>query len=181
MTVAPKKVVSLSYELRLDHQDGEVIEKLTAESPLTFLFGSGGLLPKFEENLDGMNVGDEFDFKLESHEAYGDKKSDAIVDVPKSAFVIDGKIDENMLAIGTKIPMQDASGNKLTGVVQKVTDQSVTMDFNHPLAGNSLFFKGKITEIREATEEELHHGHVHSSCNCGDGCSDCGEEGGHCC
>ena len=84
-----------------------------------------------------------------------------------------------MLKQGNRIPMQDASGNKLTGIVKEVKDDTVVMDFNHPMAGNHLFFSGKIVEIREATHEELHHGHAHSSDNC-DGCSDCGGEGGHC-
>ena len=175
MLVNKEKVVSLTYELRLDTSDGEIIETLTSESPLTFLYGSGGLLPKFEENLAGLKVGDQFDFMLKSHEAYGDVKNEAIVDIPKAAFEINGKIDDSMLTIGNKIPMQDASGNKLTGSVLRVSDDTVTMDFNHPLAGNDLFFKGEITEIREATEEELHHGHAHYTGGC-EGCSDCGGE-----
>ncbi len=179
MIVAKEKVVSLTYELRLDNSEGEVIEALTPESPLTFLYGSGGLLPKFEENLAGLKVGDNFDFRLESSEAYGEIKNDAIVNIPKTAFEIDGKIDNKMLTLGNKIPMQDASGNKLVGFVQEVTDDKVTMDFNHPLAGSNLFFKGEIREVREATEEELHHGHANSPGNC-EGCSDCGGEGGHC-
>ena len=173
MIVSKEKVVSLIYELRLDNSDGEVIETLTPESPLTFLYGSGGLLPKFEENLSGLKAGDQFDFMLKSHEAYGEVKNEAIVDIPKTAFEIKGKIDETMLTIGNKIPMQDASGNKLTGSVLKVSDDAVTMDFNHPLAGSDLFFKGEIREIREATDEELYHGHAHYTDSC-EGCRDCG-------
>ncbi len=75
--------------------------------------------------------------------------------------------------------MQDASGNKLTGIVQKISTENVTMDFNHPLAGNKLFFKGKIIEIREATEEELTHDHAHYPGSC-EGCEDCGGEGRQC-
>lgn len=179
MIVAKDRVVSLTYELRLDQPDGEVIESLEANAPLTFLYGGGGLLPKFEENISGLKVGDNFDFNLKSNEAYGEVNLDAIVSIPISAFEIDGKIDNNMLTIGNKIPMQDASGNKLTGVVQEVTSDNVKMDFNHPLAGNDLFFKGEITEIREATDEELTHGHAHYPGSC-EGCSDCGGEGGHC-
>ncbi len=179
MNVSKEKVVSLTYELRLDSAEGEVIETLTAESPLTFLYGTGGLLPKFEENIDGLQIGDDFDFSLKSHEAYGEVRNDAIVNIPIAAFEIDGRIDENMLKTGNKIPMQDASGNKLTGIVQEVADDKVIMDFNHPLAGSDLFFKGRITEIREATEEELYHGHAHYPGSC-EGCSDCGGEGGHC-
>lgn len=179
MIISKEKVVSLTYELRLDNPEGEIIETLTTENPLTFLFGAGNLLPKFEEYIDGLQVGDDFDFELKSHEAYGEVKKEAIVNIPITAFEIDGRIDKNMLSIGNKIPMQDASGNKLTGLVQEVTNDKVTMDFNHPLAGNDLFFKGEIMEVRKATEEELHHGHAHYSGSC-ESCSDCDDESGHC-
>lgn len=179
MVVTKNKVVSLTYELRLDNAKGEIVESLTEDSPLTFLFGSGGLLPKFEENIDGLQVGEDFDFNLIAKDAYGDVNENAIVKVPVTAFEVDGKIDQNMLKIGNKIPMQDASGNKLTGIIQEISTENVTMDFNHPLAGNALFFRGKITEIREATEEELTHGHAHYPGSC-DGCDDCGDEGGQC-
>jgi FKBP-type peptidyl-prolyl cis-trans isomerase SlyD len=179
MIVSKNKVVSLTYELRLDNPVGEVVESLTEDSPLTFLYGSGGLLPKFEENIDGLEVGEDFKFNLAAEDAYGHVNENAIVKVPITAFEIEGKIDHNMLKIGNKIPMQDASGNKLTGIVQEVSTEQVTMDFNHPLAGNELFFSGKITEIREATDEELTHGHAHNPGSC-EGCDDCGGEGGHC-
>ncbi len=179
MIISKNKVVSLTYELRLDNVGGKVVESLTEEAPLTFLYGSGGLLPKFEEYIDGLQVGENFDFNLSAQDAYGNLNENAVVQVPVSAFEVDGKIDENMLKIGNNIPMQDASGNKLNGIVQEINNDHVTMDFNHPLAGNELFFKGKITEIREATEEELTHGHAHYPGSC-EGCSDCGGEGGHC-
>ena len=178
MIVTKEKVVSLTYELRLDDKEGEILESLTEDAPMVFLFGSGNLLPKFEENINGLRVGDKFDFNLSSSDAYGEVDLEAIVSVPISAFEIDGKIDENMLSLGNKIPMQDNAGNKLTGVVTEVTADSVKMDFNHPLAGSDLFFKGTITEVREATEEELHHGHIHAHGGCGSGgCGDCGPSG----
>jgi len=172
MVVANEKVVSVIYELRLNGPEGEVIESLTGESPLTFLYGNGGILPKFEENIDGLSIGDDFNFDIETADAYGEVNQDAIVSVPIAVFEINGAIDEKMLAIGNKIPMQDASGNKLTGIIQEVNADVVKMDFNHPLAGNSLHFSGKITEIREATEEELMHGHLGSCSGCGGSCGD---------
>ena len=178
MIVTKDKVVSLTYELRIDDPSGEIVEALSEESPLVFLYGSGNLLPKFEENIDGLGVGEQFDFDLEAMDAYGEMNQDAIVNVPVQAFEIDGKIDENMLKLGNKIPMQDSQGNRLTGTVKEITADAVVMDFNHPLAGNRLFFKGAITDIREATEDELSHGHVHPEGSSGDGCSSCGC-GGH--
>jgi FKBP-type peptidyl-prolyl cis-trans isomerase SlyD len=179
MKVSKDKVVSLTYELRLDSMDGEIVETLTQDSPLTFLFGSGGLLPKFEEKISGLAVGDNFKFELPSADAYGEVNVDAILNVPIGAFEMDGKIDHNLLRIGNKIPMQDSSGNRVTGIVQEVNTNHVTMDFNHPLAGSDLYFDGIITDIREASEEELTHGHAHYPGSC-EGCDHCGDEGGHC-
>jgi len=179
MIISKDKVVSLTYELRLNSSEGEIIEALKDESPLTFLYGSGNLLPKFEQHISELKVGDKFSFDLIAEDAYGEINENAIVEVPVSAFEIDGKIDDKLLQIGSKIPMQDASGNKLTGVVKELNGETVKMDFNHPMAGNHLFFSGKVVEIREATEEELTHGHAHYAGSC-EGCEDCGGEGGHC-
>ncbi len=182
MVINKDKVVSLIYELRLDSPSGEVVEELTQDNPLTFLFGSGNLMPKFEENINGLQIGDDFNFDLASVDAYGEVNEAAIVEVPISAFEMDGKIDHNLLTLGNTIPMRDNSGNRLNGVVKEVTTENVKMDFNHPLAGNHLFFKGQVTDIREATEEEISHGHVHGGgCGCnGGGCEDKGHEGGGC-
>lgn len=179
MIISKDKVVSLTYELRVNSSEGEVVEALNDDSPLTFLYGSGNLLPKFEQHISELKVGDKFSFDLTAADAYGEINENAIVEVPVTAFEIDGKIDDKLLQIDSKIPMQDASGNKLTGVVKEIKDEAVKMDFNHPMAGNHLFFSGKVVEIREATEEELTHGHAHYPGSC-EGCSDCGGEGGHC-
>jgi len=168
MIVEKNKVVSLSYELKVER---ETVETVGADSPLMFLFGSGNLLPKFEENLNGLKLDDGFDFHLVSVDAYGPKAEDAIVDVPLEAFTVDGEIDSEILKVGNHIPMLDQSGNRLNGVVVKFDDKFVTMDFNHPLAGNDLHFSGKVVEIREASADELEHGHVHSPESCKD-CTD---------
>lgn len=187
MIIEKNKVVSLVYELRTDGSQGEVIETLNDQNPLTFLFGSGSLLPKFEENISGLKVGDAFDFELKSMEAYGAVAQEAIVDIPKHIFMVDGQFDENMVKVGNAIPMMDNQGNRLNGVVVEVESETVKMDFNHPLAGDDLFFKGKIVDVREATEEELTHGHIHSQSSCGGDCScnggGCGDDdhSGGCC
>ncbi len=161
MVVSDKKVISIAYELRLNSEKGEVVENVTQNSPLTFLFGSGHLLPKFEDHLAGLKTGDNFDFLLSSEDAYGDFNPNFILTVPMKSFEIDGKVDYEMLKTGNTIPMQDAEGNRLAGIVKEIKKDTVIMDFNHPLAGNSLLFKGEITNIRQATEEEINHGHVH--------------------
>ena len=176
MTVTNEKVISLTYDLRIDDKDGKLVESVTNDAPLTFIFGTGKLLPKFEDNLKGLNVGEEFEFSLNSTEAYGDFNEDAVVNVPISIFQVNGQIDDNLLKVGNSIPMMDKSGNRLSGIVLEINDNDVKMDFNHPLAGNELFFKGKVTEVREATEDELAQG-LNDGCGCGGGCS-C--EDGHC-
>jgi FKBP-type peptidyl-prolyl cis-trans isomerase SlyD len=166
MIIEKNKVVSLSYELKVK---GETVETVGADSPLMFLFGAGNLLPKFEENLNGLKINDGFDFELISDDAYGPVKDEAIVDVPLQAFAVDGEIDRVMLKEGNHIPMMDQAGNRLNGMVVKYDDEYVTMDFNHPLAGDDLHFSGTVVEIRDASADELEHGHVHSA----DSCHDC--------
>jgi len=175
MIAEKNSVVSIVYELRADSKEGEVVESLTSENPLTFLFGTGGLLPKFEEQLNGLKTGDNFEFLLQSEEAYGPVVENAIVHVPQSVFEVDGNIDENLMKIGTMVPMMDAEGRRLNGMVIALEGDAVKMDFNHPMAGNDLFFKGEVTDVRSATEEELSHGHIHAKGGCGCGGSENGE------
>ncbi len=176
MNISKNKVVSLSYQLRLEHQDGDIIETVNADHPLTFIFGTESLLPEFERNIENMKVGDSFAFLLTSEQAYGPAVEDAIVEIPKTAFMMDGELNDEILFEGSAIPMTDSQGNRLNGVVVEVKDDVVIMDFNHPLAGDDLFFTGKVVEVRDATPEELAHGHVHGGCTSGncDGCEgDC--------
>ena len=183
MIVEQNKVVELTYELRVNGKNGEIIEKVEKESPLTFIFGRGNLLPDFESNISGLNVGDTFNFKLDPEKAYGNISEEAIADLPKNLFEIDGKIDDNILKVGNNVPMQDNSGNRLNGLVMEIGDDIVKMDFNHPLAGDTLYFSGTVATIRDATKEELDHGHVHKSGShpCGGG-GDCGSgHGNGCC
>jgi FKBP-type peptidyl-prolyl cis-trans isomerase SlyD len=178
MEITENKVVSLIYELRRDNQEGEIVETLTKDNPLTFLFGSGSLLAKFEENIQGLAEGDKFSFGLATDEAYGPAEDNAIVDVPMMAFEVDGKVDQNLVKLGNSIPMVDRDGKRLNGIIREIGQEFVKMDFNHPMAGAGLFFSGEITGVREATGDELEHGHVHSPGSCHscehDNC------GGHC-
>ena len=167
MIAEKNNVVSIVYELRSGSKEGEIVEALTPENPLTFVFGTGGLLPKFEENLSGLTSGTDFEFLLNSEDAYGPVVESAVVHVPKNIFEVDGKIDENLLKVGNMVPMMDAEGRRMNGKIMTIDEEAVQMDFNHPMAGNDLFFKGQVTEVREATEEELNHGHAHGDGGCG--------------
>ena len=173
MNIDTNKVVALKYELRVNAEDGEMVEKVENDKPLQFIFGIGSMLPKFETNINGLKPGDSFSFKLEADDAYGIINNDMIVDVPKDIFKVDGKLDESLLVIDKVIPMRDQQGNHLNGKVLEILDDTVKLDFNHPLAGNDLFFTGEVLETREATEKELSHGHIHDDshgCGCGSGC-----------
>ena len=100
---------------------------------------------------------------IKSENAYGGYSSEAVIEIPKSVFEEDGPADEELLREGNYLTLEDHNGNPLRGRVQKVEDDKVTMDFNHPLAGQDLHFKGGIVDVREATESELAHGHVHGA------------------
>jgi len=172
MIIENNKVVTLTYELRLKSASGEVAEKVDTNNPFVFLFGHGNIIPGFESNLSGKKVGDSFSFSLSPDEAYGMVSQEAIVDLQINIFQVDGQTDHDMLKIGNSIPMMDQEGNRLNGKVLKVEAENVTMDFNHPLAGETLHFTGEVTDIREATETELQHGHVHSHGTHNHGCDD---------
>ncbi|MBN1132631.1 MAG: FKBP-type peptidyl-prolyl cis-trans isomerase [Bacteroidales bacterium] len=179
MRAEKDNVVSVIYELRKGSSDGEIIESLDGNNPLTFLFGSGGLLPRFEEHLDGMKAGDHFEFLLNSSDAYGPVIENMVVHVPKHIFEIDGKLDNNLLQTGNVVPMMNAEGKRLNGKILKIEDEVVEMDFNHPMAGQDLYFTGKLIEIRKASDKELEHGHTHGGCsNCSDG--HCGDDDHDC-
>lgn len=161
MQIQEKSVVSLSYVLKNDSAKGEIIEQTRDNDPLVFIYGIGQMLPKFEEYLLNLSIGDNFEFTLPSADAYGETDHDAIVDLDKSIFMFEGKVDEELIRIGNMIPMRDEQGNMLQGTVVAVTDNAVRMDFNHPMSGKTLHFTGKVLDVRQATDDELSHGHVH--------------------
>lgn len=151
----------MTYTLTEVDESGSMIQEVEKEKPFVFIYGSGFLLPKFEENIAGLEPGAKYAFALASDVAYGPQREDAFMDLDVSIFEIDGKIDENILHVGNDIPMQNDEGHTLMGKVIEISDDKVKMDFNHPLAGIDLFFKGEILDVREATSEEMEHGHVH--------------------
>ncbi len=157
MTISQDKVVALQYELKLDDANGEFVERTDPSEPLVFLYGAGQMLSDFEANLLGLTAGDSFAFGVTAENAYGELDYEAFVPIPKSVF---GEV-EDMLQIGNAIPMRNDQGHLLQGIVTEITDEEVIMNFNHPMAGKNLYFSGIIESVREASEEELDHGHVH--------------------
>ena len=183
MKIGQNKVVEFVYELEVD---GQVVDKTVKERPLDYIHGTGSLLPKLEEHIEGMQAGDTFDVTLSPADGYGEVDPSRIIDLPKGAFEVNGEIREDLLVPGNTIPMMNSMGGVIPGVVLEVTEDTVKMDLNHRMAGKTLHFTGDVVSVREATEKELTeglHGEYVHSCGCGGcgghgGCGDC--EGGNC-
>jgi FKBP-type peptidyl-prolyl cis-trans isomerase SlyD len=159
-----KQVVAISYELGIsegDVNEPSMIETTSAEDPMLFLFGESGLPEQFEQELKGKTAGDTFDFVILPEYGYGAHSDDDVVMLPLEVFYVEGKLDREVVQPGRTLPMNDGEGNIVRGTVLEVGQTGVLMDFNHPLAGKTLHFKGKIESVRPATPEEIAHGHVH--------------------
>ena len=175
MKISDSKYVTLTYDLNVGEGDErELMEQATPEKPLEFIFGTNSMLKAFEDNIYGLSEGDPFKFTLSPEEAYGDFDESRIIDLPKNIFEVDGKIDNEMLFEGNTLPMMDTDGNRLMGSVVSITGDTVTMDFNHPLAGTDLHFTGKVVGVREATPEELMGPSSGGCSSCGSKSSGCG-------
>ncbi len=173
MKITANKTVLAEYELFVDgEKDGELelMEKATKEQPLNFIYGVGMMLPKFEENLFGMEAGSAFDFVINNEDAYGQYDDESVLDLERAIFEVDGKLDEEMIFEGNVVPLMDNEGNRINAQIVSVNDTHVKVDLNHPLAGENLHFKGTVIEVREATEKEL-------EALSGGGCSGCGDGG----
>ncbi len=180
MNISHDKVAAITYTLKSNNAQGDIIESIEASKPVEFIFGKGSLLPHFEHQLTGLKSGDSFEFVIPSHEAYGAFNNDLIIELSKDIFSHNGVVNEQILFVGSQIPMMDSHGRRMNGVVKEVSGQQVKMDFNHPLAGQDLYFAGQVTMVRDATYDELnppkHHG-----CGCGSGPADesCCSTSGH--
>jgi FKBP-type peptidyl-prolyl cis-trans isomerase SlyD len=165
MIINKNTVVSVNYKLTVsdnNFESEELIEETFSGEPFTFLNGSGGLLEEFESNLNGLTSGSKFDFKIKSENGYGHSSQENIVRIPLNAFVPEGEeLDTDMVTAGNYLPMVDDQGNHMQGLVVEVSAEFVVMDFNHPLAGKDLHFQGEVVDVREASAEEVAHGHVH--------------------
>ena len=167
MNISKNMFVSLSYELHSESHEGPIVEKCDASNPLSFVFGAGRMLPAFEKGIENLQPGDAFQIALTPDEAYGPRFPEAVTDVPKNIFVTpDGRLREDLLKLGARVPMINDEGQHIIGTVLSIEDDEVKLDFNHPLAGEALFFSGSVIEVREATVDEL----LGQSHGCGGGC-----------
>jgi FKBP-type peptidyl-prolyl cis-trans isomerase SlyD len=154
LTVKDDMVVGLDYTLRLD--DGEVIDSSTDREPLEFLQGRGQIILGLERALHGMAVGDEKRVVVAPGDGYGETDPEAFETVPRDVFP-----SELELKQGMRLNMRDQEGEVFTTYVAEIQPDGVLLDFNHPLAGETLHFDVKIASLRPATSEELDHGHTH--------------------
>jgi peptidyl-prolyl cis-trans isomerase len=171
--------IAVSYTLTVE---GKVEDSASSENPLSFVLGLGQLLPGFEEAVLGKEVGESFEVVLRPEDGYGIYQEANKVELPIDIFTVDGKVMTEMLEIGRTLPMQTTSGHTMMGKILRVTPEIVEMDFNHPLAGKTLHFTGKVELVEEVSPEELEEMQSHHSCGCcGGDCDEHHHEDGGCC
>lgn len=196
MKIENQKVVTLTYNMYVNGENGneELMERTTAQHPLMYCHGEKMMLPAFEAALEGKESGDNFDFHIDHTDAYGEYDETGLMDLDKQLFFNgDGEFDSERVYVGNVIPMNTVDGQIVNAMVVEIKEDKVTIDLNHPLAGEDLHFVGTILDVRQADEKELevirnpHHcGKCHGHCNdCGSDCEgeskgECGNEEHHC-
>jgi len=181
MSLTKNKVASVAYTLTVDDQ---VIDQADKTSPMRFIHGVGGMIVGFEKALEGKTAGESLSIVVEPNEAYGSRNEDLTQNVSREMF--QGIPDDQLVAGAQFQARTDAGAEVIT--IAAVEGDEVKIDANHPLAGKTLHFDVEILEIRDATEEELAHGHVHAAGGCGSHASasndnkedDCCDDSGSC-
>jgi len=158
LTIEDNLVVTMNYELSVD---GEVVDSSDDGDAITFLQGAGQIISGLEEAIYGLRVGDKKNISIQPKDGYGEVDPESIMIVPKDEFP-----EDFPLKLGTEVTVQpeddsDELADEMEAIIVAINDESVTLDFNHPLAGKELHFNVHILNIREATAEEIEHGHAH--------------------
>lgn len=156
LQAADNMVVTLAYDLYLD--DDELIDSSEELGPLEYLHGHNQILPGLERAVTGLIVGESIEVGVPPERAYGPRVEDSLEVIPRQAFP-----DDLEMEVGMELELVDSeTGAEMVAYISDIGPDAVMIDFNHPLAGETLFFEVKVLEIRPATAEELAHGHVHS-------------------
>lgn len=155
MDIEENRVVSIHYTLTND--DGDMLDSSEGRGPLDYLQGAGNVIPGLEQALVGKTVGDHVEVTVQPEDGYGHVNPEFVQQVPRTAFEGIDDID-----VGMQFEARGPDGEAALVMVTAITADSVTIDGNHPLAGAVLHFDVNVEEVREATEEELEHGHVHT-------------------
>jgi len=158
MQVAEKKAVTIHYTLT--NKAGDVVDSSRDGEPLPYIHGIGALVPGLESELEGKSAGDNVAVTVQPEEGYGHKVPELIQSVAREVFQFDGDIE-----VGMRFQAETDHGIELVEVIS-VDDETVTVDANHPLAGETLNFDVDVVEVRDATDEEVEHGHIHSEGGC---------------
>jgi FKBP-type peptidyl-prolyl cis-trans isomerase SlyD len=153
MQIQDKRVVSLSYTLKDDND--QIIDQST-DGSFCYLHGASNIIPGLEDSLTGKQAGDELSVRVSPEDGYGARDENRIQEVPREMFPDDTEIETGM-----QFHAQSPDGQQIVVMVAKVDEKTVTVDGNHPLAGVPLNFDVRILDVRDATTEELEHGHVH--------------------
>ena len=173
----PNLYIAVAYKLYTKDKEGkrEMVEEATKEQPFQFVSGLGMTLDDFEAQITPLEKDGNFDFELTPEQAYGDYEQERVINVPRSTFEIDGRLDKEYIFEGAVVPLQNADGARFNGLIAKIGDTEVTVDLNHPLAGKSLIFMGEVVDTREATPEEITGTlkMITGEGGCGCGCEDC--------
>lgn len=156
MALKKNQVVTISFVLKDDA--GLVIEETTKSNPFAFISGSEQILPRLEENIGEMLIGSKRTVVLSPEEAYGNYKDEMIQLVNRSEFPQDITLEEGMDFIA-----DTPDGRQMPFIIRNIEGDDITLDFNHPLAGRTLTFDVELLSLREATPEEISHGHIHGA------------------
>ena len=155
MKIEQNKVVAVAYCLTVE---GKQVDKSPEGQPLEYIHGTHMMIAGFEKGLEGHEPGDKFAIEVAPEEGYGLVNPQLRFDIPKSSFMVGGVLREDLLKIGTVVPMFNSTGHVVQGTVAEVKEETVTMDFNHQLAGKQLHFEVEVVSVRDATEKELNEG-----------------------
>ncbi|MFM7103966.1 MAG: peptidylprolyl isomerase [Flavobacteriales bacterium] len=147
MKITTGSKVSVIYTLRCDDSTGEIIEEATAHEPMEFTFGVDPMLEDFDNALKGLQAGEKFEVAIPCTRAYGEEKEELFIELPKSKFMADGEWDEESLIEDEIVSIESEEGQEMQGLIVEVKLTSVLVDFNHPLAGESLFFSGEVLKV----------------------------------
>lgn len=154
MKIAKNSVVTINYTLT--DEEGKVLDTSTDRGPLSYIQGMGNIIPGLESSLDGRSTGDKFKVSVDPADAYGERDEKHVVKVARGRFE-----GVDTLEVGMQFRAEGGSGGSQIVTVTAIGDDTVTIDANHPLAGKTLNFDVEVIKVREATQEEISHGHVH--------------------
>lgn len=174
--IVPGKYVEMVYDLYEVNPDKteKLVHQSDPEDPEKIVFGvTRGVIEPLEKALDGMAAGEEFDVVATADQAFGQHDPEQIAELEKEIFEIDGKFDPEVIKVGAYVPMMTQDGFRINGLVTEVGEDKVKLDFNHPLAGKDIRFRGKVTVVRDATPADV--APVGGGCGCGCDHEDCGD------